>query len=66
MFPGASRSDLVIAIGAPVVGLLAMIAGLSTGDVTTTLFGSVAVFCGLMFAVPLARRGRQDPDDDEL
>jgi hypothetical protein len=58
MFEGTSRSDKLIAIGGPVVGLLALVAGVASGDLTTALFGAVALICGLMFAIPLARRGR--------
>ena len=64
MFPGASRSDLVIAIGAPLIGLLALVAGLTTSDGTTALFGGVALLCGLLFAIPLARGTRKQDRDD--
>ena len=66
MFPGASRSDLLIAIGGPLVGVLALIAGLATSDLATAMIGSVALLCGLLFAVPLYRGSRNDPDDDAL
>lgn len=65
----ASRSDKLVGVGAPVVGLLAMIAGLSTSDLGTALFGAVALGTGLLFVIPFVRsggrpRGRgQDPDE---
>ena len=67
MFPGATRSDLLIAVGGPLVGLLALIAGIATSDLSTALIGAVALLCGLLFAVPLARGARtRDPEDDDL
>jgi hypothetical protein len=66
VFPGASRSDYLIGIGGPVVGLLALIAGVASSDVATAMFGGVALVCGLLFAVPLARGSRTRDHDDEL
>jgi hypothetical protein len=63
MFRGASRSDLLIAIGGPAIGLIALAAGLATSDITTALFGVVALACGLLFAIPLAR-GQRSRDDE--
>lgn len=64
MFPGASRSDLVIAIGGPLVGVLALIAGIASSDLATAMIGSVALLCGLLFAIPLHRGVRRDRDDE--
>lgn len=63
-----SRSDLLVGIGAPVVGLIAIVVGLTSGDTTTAIFGAVALLTGLMFAVPLLRSrrdgSRHDPPQD--
>ena len=52
------RSDLVVAIGAPVVGLIAVVVGITAGDIATAIFGVVAVVLGLSFAIPLVRSRR--------
>ena len=53
-----SRSDLVVAIGAPVVGVVTILVGLSAADTATVVFGAVAVLLGLSFAIPLLRSRR--------
>jgi len=58
-----SKSDVVIAIGAPIIGVIGLLVGLATGDVTTAIFGGVAVVLGLVYAVPLARGGEDEPED---
>jgi hypothetical protein len=62
----ASRSDKVVGLGGPVVGLLALVAGLSSSDLTTALFGAVALGTGLLFAIPFVRAGGRprEPGDD--
>ena len=58
-----SRSDLVIGIGGPLVGLLALVAGLATSDLGLAVIGAVALLAGLLFAVPAYRawKGPQGP-----
>ena len=53
----ASRSDKVVGLGGPVVGVLAIVAGISTSDLATAVFGAVALAAGLAFAVPFVRAG---------
>ena len=53
----ASWSDKLVGLGGPVIGLLALVAGLATSDLTTAVFGGVALATGLAFAVPLVRSG---------
>ena len=53
----ASRSDKVVGLGGPIVGLLALVAGLATSDLATALFGAVALAAGLAFAIPFVRAG---------
>jgi hypothetical protein len=61
----ASRSDKIVGIGGPVVGLLALVAGVSTSDLATALFGAVALGFGLAFAIPFVRHGGRPPGRDE-
>jgi uncharacterized membrane protein HdeD (DUF308 family) len=49
------RSDLIIAVAAPVIGLLALVVGIATGDTVTAVIGAVALAIGLSFAIPLLR-----------
>ena len=58
----ASWSDKLVGLGGPVVGLLALVAGLATSDLTTAVFGAVALATGLAFAIPLVRSGGRAPD----
>jgi hypothetical protein len=58
----ASRSDKLVGLGGPVIGLLALIAGLASSDLATALFGAVALATGLAFAIPLVRAGGKPPD----
>ena len=60
----ASTSDRLIGLGGPVVGLLALIAGLTSSDMVTTLVGAVALAAGIAFAVGLGRAA-DDPRDRE-
>ena len=60
----ASWSDKLVGLGGPVVGLLALIAGLATSDLTTAVFGGVALATGLAFAIPLVRAGGRTPERD--
>lgn len=53
----ASRSDKVVGLGGPVVGTLAIVAGLSTSDLATAVFGAVALVAGLAFLIPFVRAG---------
>lgn len=53
----ASRSDKLVGVGGPVVGTLAMIAGIASSDLVTALFGAVALTCGLAFVIPFVRAG---------
>lgn len=53
-----SRSDWLVAVGAPLVGVIAIVLGLAAGDTTTAIFGAVALLLGLSFAVPLLRGRR--------
>jgi hypothetical protein len=59
-----SRSDRVVAFGGPVIGLLALAAGVSTSDLATALFGAVALGTGLAFAIPLVRAGGRPREGD--
>jgi hypothetical protein len=65
----ASRSDKVVGLGGPIVGLVALVAGLATSEMTTAVFGAVAVATGLLFAIPFVRAGgrpaerERHPDD---
>ena len=52
------RSDLAVAIGAPVVGLIAIVVGITAADTATAIFGAVALVLGLSFAIPLVRSRR--------
>jgi hypothetical protein len=54
----------VVGIGGPLVGLLALVAGVATSDVATALFGAVALGFGLAFAIPFVRAGGRPPDPD--
>jgi len=58
----ASRSDKVVGLGGPVIGLLALVAGLATSEMTTAVFGAVALATGLLFAVPFVRSGGRPPE----
>ena len=58
----ATRSDKVVGLGGPVIGLLALIAGLATSDLATALFGAVALATGLAFAIPFVRAGGKPPE----
>ena len=58
----ASRSDKVVGVGGPLVGLLALIAGLATSELTTAVFGAVALATGLLFAIPFVRAGGRPPE----
>ena len=60
----ASRSDKLVGLGGPVVGVLAIVAGLATSDVTTAVFGAVALACGLAFAIPFVRAGGKPGERD--
>jgi hypothetical protein len=60
----ASRSDKVVGLGGPVVGVLALAAGLATSDLATALFGGVALATGLAFAIPFVRSGGRPPERD--
>jgi uncharacterized membrane protein HdeD (DUF308 family) len=61
--PGRSRSDVLVAVGALVIGAAAILVGVAASDAVTVAFGAVAVAAGLAFAVPLLRsrwsRGRR-------
>ena len=59
-----SRSDVVIAIGAPIVGAIGIAVGVATGDTATAIFGGVAVVLGLVFTIPLLRGGNEDGAGD--
>ena len=52
------RSDLVVAVGTPVVGLVTIVVGVSAGDTATVVFGAIALLLGLSFAIPLLRSRR--------
>ena len=52
-----SRSDVVIAVGAPIVGILGIAVGIVADDTTTAVFGGVGVVLGLLFTIPLVRGG---------
>ena len=60
----ASRSDKVVGLGGPIVGTMAIIAGISTSDLATAMFGAVALAAGLAFGIPLVRAGGK-PHDPE-
>ena len=60
----ASRSDKVVGLGGPVVGVLAIVAGISTSDLATSVFGAVALAAGLAFVIPFVRAGGR-PDERE-
>jgi hypothetical protein len=60
----ASRSDKLVGLGGPVIGVLAMVAGLASSDVTTAVFGAVAVAAGLAFAIPFVRSGGRPGERD--
>jgi len=53
----ANLSDRIVGVGGPVVGLLAIVAGLTTSDLATAVFGAVALAAGLAFVVPFVRAG---------
>jgi len=58
----ASGSDKLVAVGGPIIGVLALVAGVATSDTTTAIIGAVALISGLLFAVPLVKAGgRRDP-----
>ena len=60
----ASRSDRLVGLGGPVIGVLAMIAGLASSDLATAVFGAVALAAGLAFAIPLVRAGGRPRDGE--
>ena len=60
----ASRSDKVVGLGGPVIGVHALVAGLATSDLATALFGAVALATGLAFAIPFVRSGGKPPERD--
>jgi uncharacterized membrane protein HdeD (DUF308 family) len=53
------RSDVVVGVGGPVVGVVAIAVGVAASDVTTAVFGAVALVLGLSFAIPLLRSRRR-------
>jgi uncharacterized membrane protein len=62
--PDASRSDIVVAIGGPIIGIIVLAVGLASSDFGTAIFGAVALMCGLAFAIPFVRSGRARDDDE--
>jgi hypothetical protein len=60
-----SKSDVVIAVGAPILGVIGVLVGVATGDITTAIFGAVALVLGLFYAIPLARGTDKRPTEDD-
>ena len=50
-----SRSDVLIAIGAPVLGVIGIVVGLTADDATLLVLGIIGLALGLLFAIPLLR-----------